>query len=153
MGHIVVGVDETPQAAAALRWAVEQADTRGWRVTAVLAWGFLAQHRAEPAAPFEPGYTDADAGEALAGIVDRALGPELARRVERRIVCDLPAHALTEAAGDADLLVVGTRDLRGLRRVLSSSVSSACRRHAPCSVVVVHDDGRAEAVTPPSTAA
>jgi nucleotide-binding universal stress UspA family protein len=41
MGHIVVGVDETPQAAAALRWAFEEPSRRGWRITAVLAWDLL----------------------------------------------------------------------------------------------------------------
>lgn len=38
MARIVVGVDGSAHAAAALRWAVEEARLRGARVQAVLAW-------------------------------------------------------------------------------------------------------------------
>lgn len=147
MGHIVVGVDETPQAAEALRWAAREAAARDWHLTAVLAWTLLAQHHRNPGAPFDPHYRDADASEALDTIVGRTLGPRTAESVERRVVCDLPAHALLDAARGADLLVVGSRDLHGIRRALAGSVSAQCRRHPPCPMVIVHGDGRAEAVS------
>lgn len=146
MGHIVVGVDETPQAAAAFRWAAEEAAARGWRLTAVLAWDLLSQHHAEPAAPFNPHYSEADGRKALDAVIERNLGPQGAEGVERRVVCDLPTRAPLDAAGSADLLVVGSRDLHGIRRVLAGSVSSRCRRHPPCPLVIVHDDGHAEGV-------
>lgn len=146
MGHIVVGVDETPQAAAAFRWAAEEAAARGWRLTAVLAWDLLSQHHAEPAAPFDPHYSETDGREALDAIIERAVGPERAESVERRVVCDLPAHALLDVAGSADLLVVGSRDVHGIRRALSGSVSARCRRHPSCPMVIVHNDGRIEPV-------
>jgi nucleotide-binding universal stress UspA family protein len=146
MGHIVVGVDETPEAAAALRWAANEAAVRGWRLTALLAWDLLSQHHRDPGESFTPRYSEADAREALDVIVERTLGRDVAQLVERQVVCDLPAHALLDAACDADLLVVGTRELHGLRRVLAGSVSWRCRRHAPCPMVIVHGDGRAEAV-------
>jgi nucleotide-binding universal stress UspA family protein len=41
---IVVGVDGSPGARAALRWARAEGATRGVPVAAVLAWGFLDQH-------------------------------------------------------------------------------------------------------------
>ena len=144
MGHIVVGVDETPHSAAAFRWAAEEAAARGWRLTAVLAWDLLSQHHADPAAPFNPHYSEADGRKALDAVIERNLGPQGAEGVERRVVCDLPTHALLDAAGSADLLVVGSRDLHGIRRVLAGSVSSRCRRHPPCPLVIVHDDGHTE---------
>ena len=60
MGHVVVGVDESAGAAAALRWAVAEAEARGWSLTAVLAWGFLDQHHARVGEPFDPAYGEAD---------------------------------------------------------------------------------------------
>jgi nucleotide-binding universal stress UspA family protein len=37
-------------------------------------------------------------------------------------------------------IVVGSRGLRGLRARLEGSTSNAVLKHAPCPVVVVHDD-------------
>ena len=42
--NIIVGVDGSAGAADALRWAVAEAELHDAAVTAVLAWGFLAQH-------------------------------------------------------------------------------------------------------------
>jgi universal stress protein A len=50
------------------------------------------------------------------------------------------AHeVITEVARDcgADLVVVGTRGLRGVRRMVASSVSERVTRDAPCSVITV----------------
>lgn len=146
MGHVVVGVDETPEATSALVLAAEEAASRGAHLTAVLAWDYLSQHHAEPTEDFDPRYGEADARQALDEIIDRALGRDLSVPVERRVVCDLPAQALIEAAGDADLLVVGCRDLHGLRHAFSRSVSTRCRRHRPCPMLIVHSDGRSEAI-------
>jgi nucleotide-binding universal stress UspA family protein len=46
-----------------------------------------------------------------------------------------PVPALLEAARDADLLVVGTRGVTGLRAL--GSVSERVAHHAPCSLLVV----------------
>lgn len=40
----------------------------------------------------------------------------------------------------AAAIVVGSRGLKGLRARLEGSTSNAILRHAPCPVVVVHDD-------------
>jgi nucleotide-binding universal stress UspA family protein len=37
-------------------------------------------------------------------------------------------------------IVVGSRGLKGLRARLEGSTSNAVLRHAPCPVIVVHDD-------------
>lgn len=49
------------------------------------------------------------------------------------------AHEIIAAAGafDADLIVVGSRGLTGLARLVAGSVARDVVRHAPCSVLVV----------------
>jgi len=57
--------------------------------------------------------------------------------VDRELVEEQAAAALTEAAKNADLLVVGTRGLGGFKELLLGSVSHQCVLHAPCPVVVI----------------
>jgi nucleotide-binding universal stress UspA family protein len=47
------------------------------------------------------------------------------------------AGILTEAATEADLLIVGTRGHGGFADLLLGSVSSQCAHHASCPVVIV----------------
>jgi nucleotide-binding universal stress UspA family protein len=144
MGHIIIGIDESDGAAAALRWAAREAELRGWRATAVLAWGLLDQHHTMLGG-FDPGYDDSDAREALSAAIEATIGAKAARAVEQQVVCDLPAPALLDAAQDADLLVVGARGIGGFRSLLLGSVSEECLHHATCPVAVVHahDGGHA----------
>ncbi len=97
MGRIVVGVDESAGAAAALHWAVREAEVRGWSLTAVLAWGFLDQHHAIVGEPFDPSYGEADARAALDSIIGAAVGTARAATVEQKVVNDLAARALIDA--------------------------------------------------------
>jgi nucleotide-binding universal stress UspA family protein len=50
-----------------------------------------------------------------------------------------PARALLELAATADLLVVGSRGLGAVRRVLLGSVSEKVLQHAPCPVLIVRE--------------
>src|SRR5919109_4643956 len=118
MADIVIGMDTSTGAAAALRWAVHEAEARDWAVTALLAWGLLDQHHAPPDERFDPGYTEADARDSLDAAIDAAVGTEAGEEIERRVVCDLPARALVAAAEGARLLVVGARGLGGFKRLL-----------------------------------
>lgn len=147
METIVVGVDGSDGAADALRWAVAESAIRGWPVEAVLAWGFLDQHHAIVAEPFDPGYSPDDAKEALDHYVETAVGAPAAASIERRLVPDLPARALLGAAQDAALLVVGARGLGGFRGLLLGSVSQKCLHEATCPVAVIRAD---EAAAPPA---
>jgi nucleotide-binding universal stress UspA family protein len=69
----------------------------------------------------------------------RAAAALIAARVHAEVVeltaAEDPVHALIEAAGDADLLVVGSRGLHGLRSL--GSVSERVAHQAPCSTLVV----------------
>jgi nucleotide-binding universal stress UspA family protein len=71
-----------------------------------------------------------DAAQILQGAGLRTSGEVVAGRAERRI---------TQEAGEwgADLVVLGTRERKGLRRLISGSVSETVASRAPCSVNVV----------------
>lgn len=145
MRRIVVGTDESEGAGGALTWAADEAERHGAELVAVLAWGYLDQHRATPDSDFDPEYHEADAAAALDAIVERVLGPDRAATVTRRAINDLTPQALVEAARDADLLVVGARGLGPFRGALVGSVSQHCLHHATCAVAVVR-----ESLTPSS---
>jgi nucleotide-binding universal stress UspA family protein len=146
MRGIVVGVDGSAGAAAALQWALREGALRKLGVTAVLAWGYLDQrHAPGTATVFDPHYVEADAQGVLDAAVATAVGIDAAKHVCRRTVCDLPDAALVDCSRDADLLVVGARGLEGFRSLLVGSVSEHCAHHAHCPVAVIHpprDDGR-----------
>ena len=137
-GKIVVGVDESDGARDALRWAVTEGVVRQADVVAVLAWGFLDQHN-DVLEGFNPSYTDADADAALERMISAALPPAEASSVGRRVVCDLPARALQDAAAEGEMLVVGARGLGGFRGLLLGSVSQHCIHHATVPTVVVRN--------------
>ena len=67
----------------------------------------------------------------------KAAGREL--RVE--LVQGQPTAVVTQTAerGGHDLIVVGAHGHRGVRRLLLGSVAESTIRHAPCSVLVVHE--------------
>ncbi len=71
------------------------------------------------------------AGEA-AGIESESLADVMVKHDERD-----PVTALLDASTRADLVIVGSRDLRGLRAV--ASVSERVGHRASCSVLVVRD--------------
>jgi nucleotide-binding universal stress UspA family protein len=57
---------------------------------------------------------------------------------------DLEIVALAKELG-ADLIVMGCRGRRGIRRAIEGSISDAVIRHAPCPVLVVRSHERVEA--------
>ncbi len=134
MGVIVVGVDESDSASAALRWAVEQSRRRHWGVRAVLAWSYLDQHHDRGEGSFRPDYSEQDAVDVLDRWVDEAVpGAE----VERVATCDLPGRALLEASRAADLLVMGARSGERARRGSWGPVVQRCVRRAVVPVTIV----------------
>lgn len=64
---------------------------------------------------------------------------EVGARMTAEVIADRPVKRILDEAKEwgADLVVVGTRDRRGLRRLLSGSVSERVASRAPCSVKVV----------------
>ena len=135
---VVVGVDTSAGARAAVRWAADEADRRGLPLTAVLAWSYLDQPGVTEGQPFVASFSSQDAREVLDGALADALG-DRAATVERRTVNDHAAQALVDVSMEAALLVVGARGLGRFRGLVLGSVSSACLHHARCPVAVIRD--------------
>ncbi|MGH9230018.1 MAG: universal stress protein [Acidimicrobiales bacterium] len=159
-GRIVVGVDDSEQAAAALRWALEEGVLRQATVEVVHAWSppvsalpFGATFRI----PVDEGEIDSAARASVDEVVDAALAemderpPEVLRTIlpggAAMTLIDVSAGGRRDqgVAGGcragvgetADLLVVGSHGRTGLSRLVLGSVAMACVQHAPCPVVVV----------------
>ena len=134
---VIVGVDGSEPAAAAVRWALAEATRRHTSLTAVLGWGLLDQHHVGGDRDFDPEYDQHAALAALTAYVDHATGADAEATVDKVAVNDLPPRALIESAAGAELLVVGARGLGGFRDLLLGSVSHRCLAHARCPTVVV----------------
>ena len=140
--RIVVGVDGSPSSLAALRWAVRQARLSGGTVDAVYAWQIPAVMVGFGVAPIvmaDFGYLEEAASKCLEAAIDEVTGPG-DPPVRKRVVHDIPAQALLDAAADADLLVVGSRGHGGFADALLGSVSQHCVHHARCPVVVMRGE-------------
>lgn len=134
---IVVGLDISVPAQAALAWAANQARLTGQDLTAVHAvfpWGtYLA------AGGFVPVTMPSDAvqdhqRDMIEKLFD-SVGPEPTWKLQ--FVGDDPGPALVAASRGASMLVIGTREHTGWGRVLSGSVSHHCLSHAHCPVLAV----------------
>ncbi|TFV71019.1 universal stress protein [Blastococcus sp. CT_GayMR19] len=138
---VVIGVDGSPGARAALEWAWAAAARRG------------APLRAMSAFPVDDYWADAvllDASRvdalrsataarltALVAEVRAAAGdPEV--QVHVTVVAGAPAEHLVQLSEGAGLLVVGSRGRGGVRSTLLGSVALHCATSAACPVVVVH---------------
>ncbi|QYG93517.1 universal stress protein [Iamia sp. SCSIO 61187] len=144
MERIVVGVDETPAAAAAARFAVEEGRARGWPVTAVLCWAYPGRHGEGPGEP-SPDGGDRPRSPALDRLLRDALGSrvdEVARTVDE---VDFAVSGLLHHVDAGDLLVLGPSRAGLTHGLVSGSVTQRCLRRTPCPVAVVHDG----AVPPP----
>jgi len=132
---IVVGADGSDLSIDALRWAADQARLTGARLVVVTGY--------EPPVTIMivPTWTEEDyaleAEKALEHTVVAALGVNPDVPVERRLVQRRPAHALTEAARGASLLVVGSHGRGELPGMHLGSVAGYCVHHAPCPVLVL----------------
>jgi nucleotide-binding universal stress UspA family protein len=143
---IVIGIDDSENARAALRWAIEEARLRGVPVQAVHAWEPPIVAPVVDVGPVPPGplldlpvlmkemkrAAEELAERVVSEVADEASGVEVRPvAVEGR-----PASALVEAAEGADLLVVGSRGLGGFKDLVLGSVSHQVASHAPCPVVI-----------------
>jgi hypothetical protein len=85
VGEILVGIDGSPDAAAALRWALVEAALRGDAVTALYAWGHAAPGHVGGGHTFDSDYGARDADAALAAAIGAAAVSVLpAGRIRRR---------------------------------------------------------------------
>ena len=127
-GPVVLGVDESPEARAAMWFAFQSAAARGVPVVAIHAW------------------QDRDSREIVARVTDivdgmlteaRAEYPEVP--VEVRVIHGKPHHELVQASKEAGLVVVGSRGIGGFTGLLLGSTSKRVLRDSHCPVVVTRD--------------
>lgn len=135
-GRIVVGVDGSDGARAALRWALSEARLRSVALEVVHAWSYL--HAAGQQ------YVSYDAmhraarhllGDAVAGLGDTG-----AVAITETLVEGPAAEVLVRVAQGAALLVVGTRGRGGFAGLLLGSVSQHVAHRAACPIVIVPAD-------------
>ena len=138
---IIVGVDGTPAARAALVWATEVAARRGEQLRIVHGLGMPMVMGAFS----DTGSERYKAGEQVREAGHRLLtdGAEYARGAHPDLDVatvlapeDAPAVLLNEAAR-GDVIVVGSRGLGAVRAIMLGSVGSRTASHAPCPVIVV----------------
>ncbi|MFF4651143.1 universal stress protein [Streptomyces sp. NPDC001380] len=129
---VTVGVDGSPESLSAAEWAAGEAALRGAPLRLVLAWPWLFN------AP--PKAEDSDTGLAQEMLQEVESGlreghPGLGITSER--IADHPAEVLVAAAGEAGLLVLGSRGLGALAGFLVGSVGLQVLARAACPVVLV----------------
>jgi len=139
--RIIVGIDGSPGSEAALRWACHEATLRPAAIIALVAWTpdgrprsvyHLAAH-ADLHGLMTAARTLLDTS--IAHVHDDYPAIEVtpvARQAE-------PVAALIELAAQADLVVVGARGDRVMRRLAAGSVSQGVVHHSPMPVVVARD--------------
>jgi nucleotide-binding universal stress UspA family protein len=139
---IVVGVDGSRSARAALAWAIAEAKLRAARVVAVhvTARPWAAGVAAAPYSAFVVAEAqeriDAEARALLEREVAGARG-ELDVAVEAKVTAGAVAQSLLDEAATADLLVVGSRGHGGFAGLLLGSVGQHCMHYASRPVVIV----------------
>jgi nucleotide-binding universal stress UspA family protein len=135
---IVVGTDFSAQAERAVAVAAEWARAFGAQLHLVHAIPFVPPLFAPydvtvPGTLIDESYVAA--GKKLAAIAEQLAGVD----AHVSVLSAAPQDALDTIAKrvHADLIVTGSRDLRGVKHALLGSVAERTLRHAPCSVLTV----------------
>lgn len=137
--RVVVGIDGSPGAETALRFAADEASQRGLPLRIVCAWEAPAgTYVGEAFAPTADGFVEAEhhADDVLRAALERLAGGA-AIETEALSIEGHPAKVLIEQSQDAALLVVGSRGRGAAASLLLGSVSQKLAHHAPCPLVIV----------------
>lgn len=137
---IVVGVDDSQAARAALEWAAPQARATGARLRAVhvLDPPLMPDSVAIPALDSLLSLTPGEVPTSLRNTMSRLyddVGPEPGWTLQ--FSRGVAGRLLVEIAQDAALLVIGRGEHVGLGRLMIGSTSHYCLSHAGCPVVAV----------------
>ncbi len=141
---IVVGVDGSPAANAAVCWAARDAAMRNVPLTVV--------HLVNAAVPMYPQFPlssgasvwEKEEGqrvlEGAAKIAEEAVPAGREISVSTELLCSPPVPTLVAMSETAELLVVGSHGRGAAARLLLGSVSSNVARGARCPVAVIRDE-------------
>jgi nucleotide-binding universal stress UspA family protein len=141
---VVVGVDGSDSALAAVRWAAVEADRRAAPLRLVTAFPWTRETVVGNPVLGER-YRDELMARAERHIADARVAAERAvpaLPVSPATVVGSPIGVLGAEARDAQLLVLGTRGLGGLTGLLVGSVAVGLAAQAACPVVVVRGEDR-----------
>jgi nucleotide-binding universal stress UspA family protein len=145
MKRIVVGVDGSAGALAALAWAFDEALAHDATLTCVVAWEppivYGSGFAPVPSLPPDGAYEEAARAQ-LEEALHRVAGNRQPPEIERLVLEGPAAEVLLDAAKDAELLVLGSRGHGTLVGMLLGSVSQHCVHHATCPVVIVPNPAR-----------
>ncbi|MEU1709959.1 universal stress protein [Streptomyces sp. NPDC005706] len=139
---ITVGIDGSAESRAAAEWAAREALSRGLAVKLVQVWQPVPEPMAEApllGAGTHQHWTERILREAADAL--RSGHPGLEVSTEQ--LTGQPAELLTAAAGEAELLVLGTRGLGGLGGFLVGSVGQSVVAHSERPVVLVRSGEQA----------
>ena len=138
---IVVGTDGSEPADEAVRQATDIASREGAQLHLVTAYPDPQILRERTTGTGGGAYTIIDLRDVAESLVQRAARDALRKsvEVETHVREGQPAEVIIDVANQeqADLIVVGSRGLTGIKRYLLGSVSSKVSEHAPCSVMIV----------------
>jgi nucleotide-binding universal stress UspA family protein len=134
---VLVGYDGSDHSMQALDWAMDEAELRRLPLTVCHAWQW-------PYGEGDPGGRDS-----LRRAAEHVLwhGADCARTgaggldVRGDLYEGSPTERLEELSGQAELIVLGSRGLRGMARAVIGSVASHAAAHARCPVIVVRGRG------------
>lgn len=132
---VLLGIDGSVASEDATALAFDEASRRGVGVTALHAWSDVA---VPP--PFMTDWWYDLQTEAREILAERLAGwqekyPDV--HVDRRVVCDVPAHALVAESRTSQLVVVGCRGRGGFTGMLLGSVGTAVAQASEAPVIVV----------------
>lgn len=160
MGRVIVGVDGSAPAQAALAWAADHAAARDLELVVVMVYrpssgdnphsvadgGETGSHHMQQQAQLADDWrTEHDRhvhqeAEAQVRQMVKALPTRPDRVVTQTAAARRPASALIEAARDADLLVVGSRGRGGFAGLVLGSVPQQLAHHTPCPLAIIPSD-------------
>lgn len=132
--YVTAGADETDESLAAVHWAAREALRRGATLRVVHAWKWrLTPAPSVPLDATQRGWAEQTLARAVRSV--RAAHPGL--KVEDALVADAPVPVLLAAAGEADVLVLGSRGLGRVAGFVVGSVSQRVIAGSPQPVVLV----------------
>jgi nucleotide-binding universal stress UspA family protein len=142
VGVVVVGVDFSEGAKAALRFGLAEAKLRQAKLRVVHAWrfdyiGVSALEGFYPIIGSDLSDVRKAAEAALEAILAEVVSDENNVEVVSVVVEGAAGAVLVGESQDAELLVVGSRGHGGFAGLLLGSVSQQCAHHAACPVVII----------------
>jgi nucleotide-binding universal stress UspA family protein len=130
---VIVGVDGSSNADAAVQWAHQYAESTGASLRLVVAWEWPMSYGYPVTLDgFDPEADAAKVAEKVAAGL--SLPPD---RVTTYVQEGPAGEVLVDASREADLLVVGRRGHRAIASRLLGSVSAYCVHHGTTAIVIV----------------